>query len=217
MERAQDLTALRTKSITFPPNWPSNMTIQKDIITRLLQHDPAARPKASQLLSSSLLPSPERQKEYFTSAIAELTNPRSAQYPVLLDALFDSGSNFFSTSNDNRLDDYTYDNEHDDELQVWLTVVIRRLEEVFNRHGAVETYLPLLVPETTLLGAFPDLESVRVLDKNGKIVHLPSNNIIGMARSATRRQIERIKRYHKGYRYADHPAGGQPIASGELR
>lgn len=135
----------------------------------------------------------------------------------MVDALFDTHTHAYATSSDNRLDDYTYDNDLDDELQVWLTVVIQRLVDLFQRHGAVETYLPLLMPETSLLGAFPDLSAVRFLDQSGKVIQLPSSDVLSMARSATRRQIERIKRYHVGYRYTDHPAGGQPRASGELR
>lgn len=148
--------------------------------------------------------------------VAELTNPKSSQYPVLLEALFGVPSIANSTLSDNRLDDYTYDNDHDDELQVWLNVVIQRLGDLFQRHGAVEAYLPLFIPETTLLTAFPDLTPVRLLDQNGKVVQLPSSYLLAMARSATRRQIERIKRFHVGRRYADHPAGGQPAVSGEL-
>jgi translation initiation factor 2-alpha kinase 4 len=214
MERASILNALRLKTIEFPSNFPSELSTQREIVTWLLQHEPTLRPKAAQLLSSTLLPSPEKQKEYYVSALAELSNPKSSQYSALLQALFDPGAKF---SFDNRQDDFTYDNDNNDELQVWLTVVIRRLEEVFNRHGAVETYLPLLVPETTLFSAFPDLTPVRLLDENGKIVQLPSSNILAMARSATRRQIERIKRYHNGYNYKDHTAGGQPEVNGELR
>ena len=148
--------------------------------------------------------------------LSEVTNPRSSRHPSLLSALFDPHHYSYSKSIDNRLDDYTYDNQIDDELQVWLSVVVQRLIELFQRHGAVETYLPLLVPETTLLSAFPDLTPIRVLDQTGKIVQLPSSGLMAMARTAARRSIERIKRYHIGYRYADHPAGGQPRASGDL-
>ena len=92
-----------------------------------------------------------------------------------------------------------------------------RLTDLLQRHGAVETYLPLLVPETSLLTAFPDLTPVRLLDHAGKIIQLPSSDLLGMARQATRRQIERIKRYHIGRRYSPHPAGGQPREFGVLR
>jgi len=122
------------------------------------------------------------------------------------------------TSLENRIDDFTFDNDDADlyDLQVWLTVVVQRLVDLLQRHGAVETYLPLLIPETLLLEAFPDLSPVRLLDINGKVVQLPSSDLLAMARSATRRQIERIKRYHVGYKYSDHAAGGQPNTTGEL-
>lgn len=138
----------------------------------------------------------------------------------MLDALFTSSPlHTFSTSADNRLEDYTFDNnnEYDHELQIWLTIVIQRLVDLFQRHGAVDDYIPLLIPETTLLTAFPDLSPVRMLDRSGKIVQLPSSDLLGLARSATRRQIERIKRYHVGRSYVDHPAGGQPRVMGEMR
>ena len=151
------------------------------------------------------------------TTLSDLTNPKSSQYPALLNALFDIPSHTYPTSFDNRSDDYTYDNEHDDELQVWLTVVNARLVDLLQRHGAVETHLPLLIPETTLLAAFPDLRPARLLDQGGKIVQLPSSDLLGMARQATRRQIERIKRYHVGQKYTDHPAGGQPGVTRELR
>jgi translation initiation factor 2-alpha kinase 4 len=39
-------------------------------VTWLLRHDPVMRPRAAQLLTSPLLPSPEKQKEYYDTAIA---------------------------------------------------------------------------------------------------------------------------------------------------
>jgi hypothetical protein len=170
--------------------------------------------------NTTILPLPVRgflRLCHATDRFSELTNPKSSQYPALLDALFDQPSHAYSASFDNRLDDYTYDNDHDDQLQVWLTAVISRLTDLLQRHGAVETYLPLLMPETTLLTAFPDLSPVRLLDHGGKIVQLPASDLLGMARQAARKQIERIKRYHVGRKYTDHPVGGQPRVSGELR
>lgn len=149
-----------------------------------------------------------------------LTNPNGDQYPALVDSLFNRASRSYTATADNRHDDYTFDNEHDDELQIWLTVVVQRLVQLFQRHGAVETSLPLLIPETALLSAFPvppTGKPARLLDQSGKITRLPFSDLLVMARSATRRQIERIKRYHVGHRYSEHPAGGQPVVTGELR
>ncbi|KAL7420933.1 eukaryotic translation initiation factor 2-alpha kinase [Cryptotrichosporon argae] len=214
MERAHTLGALRMPKIIFPDAWAiGHLPKQREIVTSLLQHEPKSRPSATQLLTSPLVPSPEKQKEFYDNAIAELTNPRSTQYPALIDALFDSGAR---THVDTRQDDYTYDNEHDDELHVWKTVVMDHLVSLFRRHGAVDDHLPLFVPETTLLNAFPDLKPVRLLDQLGTIVQLPSSDLLALARSASRRRIERIKRYHVGRKYASHPGGGQPIVTGEL-
>ncbi|KAK8850742.1 hypothetical protein IAR55_004662 [Kwoniella newhampshirensis] len=216
MERVHILNAVRQPSITFPAGWPaSHKPNEREIVGRLLTHDPVMRFKATELLRSPLLPTPEKRKEDYDAAIFELTDPKSSQYQPLLDALFDKTSHTI-TEIDHRLVDYTYDNDSDDQLQIWLTVVIQRMVDLFQRHGAVETYLPLLVPETTLLSSFPGLEPVRLLEKTGQVIQLPSSDLLAMGRSATRRQIERIKRYHVGRRYANHQLGGQPIVSGEL-
>ncbi|KAL0241915.1 hypothetical protein I308_106089 [Cryptococcus tetragattii IND107] len=216
MERVHILTAVRQPSISFPPGWGSNhKPNEREIIQRLLAHDPAARFKATELLRSPLLPTPEKRKEDYDAVIFELTDPKSSHYNTLLDTLFDRTSHNIVDVN-HRLVDYTYDNDSDDQLQVWLTVVIQRLVDLFQRHGAVETYLPLLIPETTLLDAFPNLDPVRLIEKSGQVVQLPSSSVLAMGRSATRRQIERIKRYHVGRKYTEHQLGGQPVVSGEL-
>ncbi|OCF54570.1 PEK/GCN2 protein kinase [Kwoniella mangroviensis CBS 10435] len=216
MERVHILNAVRQPSITFPPGWPStHKQNEREIVTRLLAHDPSKRFSATELLRSPLLPSPEKKKEDWDAAIIELTDPKSSQYQPLLNALFDK-SNHNIADVDHRLVDYTYDNDSDDQLQVWLTVVIQRLVELLQRHGAVESYLPLLMPETTLLNTFTGLDPVRLLERSGQVVQLPSSDLLAMARSATRRQIERIKRYHVGRRYMNDQVGGQPLVSGEL-
>ncbi|WRT70924.1 uncharacterized protein IL334_007923 [Kwoniella shivajii] len=216
MERVHILNAARQPSITFPPGWPaSHKPNEREIVSRLLTHDPAVRFSATELLRSPLLPSPERKKEDWDAAIIELTDPKSSQYQPLLNALFDKTSHSIANI-DHRLVDYTYDNYSDDQLQVWLSVVIQRLVDLFQRHGAVESYLPLLMPETTLLNAFPGLDPVRLLERSGQVVQLPSSDLLAMARSATRRQIERIKRYHVGRRYSNDQVGGQPLVSGKL-
>ncbi|ODN77808.1 hypothetical protein L202_04931 [Cryptococcus amylolentus CBS 6039] len=216
MERVHILTAVRQPSISFPPGWtPNHKVNEREIIRRLLVHDPALRFKATELLRSPLLPAPEKRKEDYDAVILELTDPKSTHFTSLLDTLFDPPSHNITEVN-HRLVDYTFDNDPDDHLQVWLTVVIQRLVDLFQRHGAVETYLPLLIPETNLLDAFEDLEPVRLIEKSGQVVQLPSSDVLAMGRSATRRQIERIKRYHVGHKYTSHHLGGQPVVAGEL-
>ena len=70
MERVQILQALRQSTITYPANWSEQgKASQREIINGLLVHDSGARPKATQLLSSPLLPSSDKQKEYYDAAI----------------------------------------------------------------------------------------------------------------------------------------------------
>ena len=57
---------LRLPSITFPETW-ENKEKQRTIITRLLQHNPAARPSALELSNSNLLPEQE-EDAYFEEA-----------------------------------------------------------------------------------------------------------------------------------------------------
>lgn len=215
MERVATLTALRQPDVVFPAAWTQDVKPkQREIINLLLRHSPETRPQATQLLNGPLVPSPDKERKMYEGLITEVTNPRSDKYPDLIDALFESHTNSFGM--DTRIDDYTYDNDHDDGHIVWLGVVIDRIAQIFQRHGAVDDYLPLLVPETTLLNVFPDLKPVRLLDENGKFVQLPASNLLRMARSASRRQIERIKRYNIGRRYVELAGGGQPAVHSEF-
>lgn len=215
MERVQTITELRKSSWAFPVAWPPTlMPKQREIISLLLRHDPAHRPKATQLLDGPLVPSSDKEDAVYREVIGEVTNPRSEKYSQLVDSLFESHANSFRI--DTRLDDYTYDTEDNDGLHVWITGTVRRIADLFQRHGAVHDALPLLIPETTLLSSFPDLNPARFLDPNGKFVQLPSSNLLAMARNASRRSIERIKRYHVGQRYRETAAGGQPSSSTEL-
>jgi translation initiation factor 2-alpha kinase 4 len=216
MERNQVLGALRTPKVVFPDEWPpSRMPKQREIISLLMNHDPSMRPQATQLLSGPLVPTINMGEQFYDSVIAEITNPRSEKYPALIDALFetDAKSKFHM---DNRTEDYTYDNEHDDTLFSWQTVVNGRIKKLFRRHGAMEVYLPLLLPETTLLNPYPEKSPVRLLDVGGRFVRLPSSNLVGMARSTSRQRIERIKRYVAAQRYSELAAGGQPGTHMEL-
>jgi translation initiation factor 2-alpha kinase 4 len=70
MERAAVLTALRSPAMIFPEKWPDSKVKEKEIISWLLRHDPNLRPTAAQVLTSPLLPSPDKQKEYYDTAIA---------------------------------------------------------------------------------------------------------------------------------------------------
>ena len=74
MERVHNLSALRRPDIVFPPSWPASAkSNQREIVIWLLRHDPTLRPVATQVLSSPLLPSPDKSKDYYDAAIAGAT------------------------------------------------------------------------------------------------------------------------------------------------
>ena len=64
-ERVAVLQQLRLPEIVFPADF--NRIAQREIITALLQHDPAKRPTASELFHSPLLPQ-QMEDAYFREA-----------------------------------------------------------------------------------------------------------------------------------------------------
>jgi translation initiation factor 2-alpha kinase 4 len=71
MERVQILTQLRTAAIEFPTAWARGVMVdQRKVVNMLLQHDPARRPTAEQLLRDPILPKPERDQVKYSEAIS---------------------------------------------------------------------------------------------------------------------------------------------------
>jgi hypothetical protein len=119
-----------------------------------------------------------------------------------------------------RADNWLYDHEptpNEEATEVWSAVIVKRLKDLFHRHGAQETYLPPLIPETKLLDSFPNIKPVRLLDHSGRLVQLVGCDLVAMARSAPRRRVGRRKRFHLGMEYVDIMAGRQPAKSVDLR
>lgn len=115
-----------------------------------------------------------------------------------------------------RADNWLYDHEptpNEEATEVWSAVIVKRLKDLFHRHGAQETYLPPLIPETKLLDSFPSIEPVRMLHVNGRLAQLVGCDLVAMARSAPRRRVGRRKRFHLGMEHIDKFPGRQPARS----
>lgn len=145
---------------------------------------------------------------------------KSDRFQQLLKALFQPAQSGPVDLVDERARNWTYDHKptaNEESTEVWSVVIVKRLKDLFHRHGAQETYLPPLIPETKLLDSFPSIQPIRMLDHNGRLVQLIGCDLVAMARSAPRRGVGRRKRFHLGMEYTDHEAGGQPAKSVDLR
>lgn len=213
-ERLEVLRLMRQPSITFPDDWnKAEHPSETRIITSLLQHNPQARPEAKYLLESSLLPE-DREAGYYAEAIRKVADPKSSHHAALLARLF-APETTLGPSSSGMVSDYTYDNTKSQlTSSPWTRVVKDRLAKIFERHGAVELQTPLLTPSASL-ARFHSIKSVNLLDRYGTLVTLPCNGRLSFARYASRKGIERIKRYQLGPRYSDMQGGGQPRAVGE--
>lgn len=152
---------------------------------------------------------------------ADLTADRkSDRFKQLLRAMFQPPQVGPIDLVEERADNWLYDHEpgpNEEATEVWSAVIVKRLKDLFHRHGAQETFLPPLIPETKLLDSFPNIKPVRLLDHSGRLVQLVGCDLIAMARSAPRRRVGRRKRFHLGMEYLDIMSGRQPSKSAELR
>jgi eukaryotic translation initiation factor 2-alpha kinase 4 len=80
-ERVAVLQQLRLPEVIFPLDF--TRAAQKEIITALLQHDPAKRPTAVELFQSPLLPQ-QMEDAYFREASRLMSGTILAQYPTIL-------------------------------------------------------------------------------------------------------------------------------------
>ena len=84
-ERLLVLTDLRTHKIVFPASWPSERVKQRGIIRLLLQHNPGARPSASELSQHELMPK-RVEEESINEALRLLgiDSHRKTAIPILM-------------------------------------------------------------------------------------------------------------------------------------
>jgi hypothetical protein len=147
------------------------------------------------------------------------TDRKSEQFRRLIHALFRPAETGPIDLIEERLANWLYDPDpqpFEEATEVWSTVIIQRLKELFHRHGAQETYLPTLIPETKLLSVYPAENPVRLLDADGNLVQLVKCDIIAMARSVPRRHVDRRKRFHLGMQHTEYARGKQPLRAAEL-
>lgn len=191
-ERISVLSQLRVEPITFPEDFNANeQGTQRTVIQWLLNHDPALRPTAQELLKSELLPPPQMEESELHEVLQHtMANVNGKAYRTMVGQLF--------AQNTSPVMDYTYDidlhkgsfNFTSAKLQQYVYETITR---IFKKHGAVRLQTPLLLPRNRKL--YEGSEPACFMDHSGMLVTLPFDLRMAFARFVARNNVTQLKRY----------------------
>ncbi|XP_065610080.1 eIF-2-alpha kinase GCN2 [Cyrtonyx montezumae] len=191
-ERIFVLGQLRLPSILFPQDFDEvKHAKQRLVITWLLNHDPAARPTAVELLKSEHLPPPQMEESELHEVLHHtLANVDGKAYRTMMSQIF---SQRISPAID-----YTYDSDTlKGSFSIWTAKIQQHVCEIisriFKRHGAIKLHTPLLMPRNKKL--YEHNEASYVMDHSGMLVMLPYDLRIPFARFVARNNISNLKRY----------------------
>ncbi|TRY83546.1 hypothetical protein DNTS_016256 [Danionella cerebrum] len=191
-ERIFVLSQLRKESISFPDDFCQYESgTQRRVISWLLNHDPALRPSALELMKSDLLPPPQMEESELHEVLQHtMANVSGKAYRTMVNRLF--------TQNISPVMDFTYDIDihkgsfhfSSAKLQQYVNEAVTR---IFRRHGAVRLQTPLLLPRNRRL--YEGCETACFMDHSGMLVSLPYDLRMGFARFVARNNITHLKRY----------------------
>ncbi|XP_074184019.1 eIF-2-alpha kinase GCN2 isoform X3 [Rhinolophus sinicus] len=192
-ERIFVLTQLRDPtSPKFPEDFDDGEhTKQKSVISWLLNHDPAKRPTATELLRSELLPPPQLEEAELHEVLHHtLANADGKAYRTMM-------AHIFSQRIPPAID-YTYDS---DILKGSFSIRTAKIQQhvcetiirIFKRHGAVQLSTPLLLPRNRQI--YEHNEAALFMDHSGMLVTLPFDLRVPFARYVARNNISNLKRY----------------------
>ncbi|XP_018597701.1 eIF-2-alpha kinase GCN2 isoform X2 [Scleropages formosus] len=191
-ERITVLSQLRKDSIEFPDDFHEYaIGPQRKVISWLLNHDPAMRPTAQELLKSDLLPPPQMEESELHEVLQlTMANVHGKAYRTMVNQLFSQSIS--------PVMDYTYDidvykgsfNVNSVKLQQYVYETITR---IFKKHGAVRLQTPLLMPKNRTL--YEGSELACFMDHSGMLVTLPYDLRVSFARYLARNNVSALKRY----------------------
>ncbi|XP_064426761.1 eIF-2-alpha kinase GCN2 isoform X7 [Mirounga angustirostris] len=191
-ERIFILNQLRDPtSPKFPEDFDGEEhTKQKSVISWLLNHDPAKRPTATELLKSELLPPPQMEESELHEVLHHtLANVDGKAYRTMMAQIF---SQRISPAID-----YTYDSNLPKGFSIRTSKIQQHVCDtvvrVFKRHGAVQLCTPLLLPQNRQI--YEHNEAALFMDHSGMLVMLPFDLRIPFARYVARNNILNLKRY----------------------
>ncbi|XP_076017704.1 eIF-2-alpha kinase GCN2 [Genypterus blacodes] len=191
-ERISVLSKLRAEPIHFPEDFTEyEQGTQSKVIVWLLNHDPALRPTAQELLKSELLPPPQMEESELHEVLQHtMANINGKAYRTMVGQLF--------AQHTTPVMDYTYDidvhkgsfNFSSAKLQQHVYETITR---IFKKHGALRLQTPLLLPRNRKL--YEGSEPACFMDHSGMLVTLPYDLRMAFARYVARNNITHLKRY----------------------
>uniref|UniRef100_A0A8C3VLZ7 non-specific serine/threonine protein kinase n=1 Tax=Catharus ustulatus TaxID=91951 RepID=A0A8C3VLZ7_CATUS len=161
------------------------------VITWLLNHDPAARPTAVELLKSEHLPPPQMEESELHEVLHHtLANVDGKAYRTMMSQIF--------AQRISPAIDYTYDSDMlKGSFSIWAAKIQQHVCEIvsriFKRHGAIKLHTPLLMPRNKKL--YEHNEASYFMDHSGMLVMLPYDLRIPFARFVARNNISNLKRY----------------------
>lgn len=214
MERAIVIEKIRRSPPSFPADFKPSDKNQMEVITSLLTHSPKERPSSSELMKSGKLPLP-LESETIRRAIASIADPNSPYLEKVLSAIFErqieQAKDYawdMAPSNAPVLPDST----DADLMRQYL--VKDTLISIFRRHGAVEVPTSHLYPRSPHYGP----EVFQVLDRDGTVLQLPYDLVMGHARSLARSKNSPVvqRSFSFGSIFRNRSGGGKPNVIGEV-
>ncbi|KAJ6155612.1 hypothetical protein N7470_006178, partial [Penicillium chermesinum] len=145
MERDHTLRSIREESHLLPEAFSQfDKVVQGQIIESLLNHKPAERPTAAELLSSGKIPLQVEEETFRRAIVHLLSDPNSPDYKKILSAIF--------SQSPKKVEDMAWDMESHgtpaaNELLVQ-GLVREKLSVIFRRHGSVEAARQMLFPRS---------------------------------------------------------------------
>ncbi|XP_050530238.1 eIF-2-alpha kinase GCN2 isoform X2 [Daktulosphaira vitifoliae] len=189
MERIKVLTDLRLYDCILPEEFlKTGEPTQKHIIKWLLNHDPCKRPNSIEILQSQYIPPPQlKDTELHEMVRNTLSNSKSKNYKHLIEACFNQEVSpvediIFTMSTGRNVLHYVH-----------IDKIIDLVKEVFQLHGGIMLYTPLLMP--ALNGMVND-NTVTMMARWGGMTCIPHNLRVPFARFlAHNPSITNLKRY----------------------
>jgi translation initiation factor 2-alpha kinase 4 len=209
MQRALVLEQVRQNPPTLPSDFKPTDKNHLEVMLSLLTHNPKDRPSSLELLKSGKMPV-QMESEAIRRAIAGMADPNSPYFEKMLETLF--------ARQIEQAKDYAWDMSSSTPSPADLMrryIVKDTLISIFRRHGAVEAPTACLYPRSSHYGQ----NAVHLLDKNGTVLQLPFDLVMGHARSLARMTNATAvpqRSYSFGNIFRDRHDGGQPDVYGEV-